>query len=90
MSRFTLQSEQIEVRGQLITVRELTSKQKGQWAKRVSEDTYCAPYVLVSLVTDPPVTVEEAETWPAQIVEQVVEIARRLSGMDGGDDEKNA
>lgn len=86
MSRFPLQSETITVRGEPITVRELTSKQKGQWAKAVQADVYCAPYFLASLVCDPPVTAEEAEGWPSQIIEQVVEITRRLSGM--ADDEK--
>lgn len=81
MSRFPLQSETITVRGEALTVRELTSKQKGVWAQAVQADVYCAPYVLASLVCDPPVTAAEAETWPSQIIEQVVEITRRLSGM---------
>jgi len=88
MSRFTLQSETIEIRGQTLTVRELTDKQKGQWAKAVSDDVYCAPSMLVSLVCYPPVTIEEAADWPSQITAQVVTIAQRLSGMGG--DEKNA
>ncbi len=86
--RFELKAETLEVRGQTITVRELTQKQKAEWAKRVTDDRYCAPHVLVSLVVEPQVTAEEAADWPAQIIEQVVEVARRLSGMDG--DEKNA
>lgn len=87
MSRFILKSEIIDVRGQQLTVRELTDKQKGQWAKAVKNDVYCAASMLVSLVCDPPVTIEEAADWPAAITEQVVGVAQRLSGM--GDDEKN-
>jgi hypothetical protein len=82
----------INVRGESITVRELTYKQKKQWARAVQEDMYCAAYVLASMVCDPPVTQEEAEDWPAQVLEHVVEVATRLSGMDDkkeGDAEKN-
>lgn len=93
MSRFELISQTITVRGQTLTIRELSQKQKAEWAKRVVEDRFSAPYVLVSLVVDPPVTPEEANDWPSQVVEQVCEVARRISGMSddaGEDDAKNA
>lgn len=86
--RFALKSETIEIRGEQLTIRELTDRQKGQWAKAVKEDVYCAASMLVSLVCDPPVTQDEAAEWPSQITEQVVAVAQRLSGM--GDDAKNA
>lgn len=89
MSRFKLLSETIEIRGEPVTVHELSSKQKSIWARAVKQDLYCAPYVLASLVCDPPVSAEEAETWPSQIIEQVVSIASRLSGMED-DEEKHA
>jgi hypothetical protein len=82
MSRFKLQSEVLDVRGAQITVRELTYKQKAAWARAVQEDMYCAPYVLAAMVCDPPVTKEEAEDWPAQVLEQIADVARRLSGME--------
>ena len=82
MSRFTLNSECIHVRGQELTIRELTYKQKKQWALAVQEDMYSAPYVLAAMVCDPPVTQEEAQDWPAQVLEHVVDVARRISGMD--------
>lgn len=81
MSRFPLASETIEVRGQQLTIRELTSKQKGEWVKAVEGNHYAAPYMLAAAVCDPPVTPEEAQQWPAQIIEQVCDVARRLSGM---------
>jgi len=89
MSRFPLKSETITVREQSLTVRELSSKQKGEWAKAVTEDKFRAPGKLCSLVCDPPVTEEEAADWPSDIVEQVVDIARRLSGMAGDDEKKD-
>ena len=90
MSRFQLKSETIDVRGTSITVREMTYKQKAQWARAVQEDMYCAPYVLASMVCHPPVTTEEAEEWPAQVLEEIADIARRLSGMEDKAAEKNA
>jgi hypothetical protein len=89
MSRFTLISETIEVRGQQITVRELTSKQKGDWAKAAQADVYSAPYMLVALVCEPGVSADEAAGWPADVVERIVDVARRLSGMDSDDEKKD-
>lgn len=82
MSRFAFRSEVVDVRGVSVTVRELTFRQKADWAKRATEDPLCAPYVLLSLVMDPPVDAEEAAEWPADVVEDLVEVARRVSGMD--------
>lgn len=82
MSRFPLKAETIEARGSSITVRELTYKQKVSWAKAVQEDMYCAPSLLASMVCHPAVSAEEAEDWPAQVLEQIADVARRLSGME--------
>jgi hypothetical protein len=92
MSRFPLQSKQIEVRGEKITVRELSHKAKAEWSKRVQEDRYSALPVFASLVVDPPVSPDEADAWPAEVLEQIYEAGRKLSGMDtdGGPAEKNA
>lgn len=87
MSRFPLKFEVISVRGQDVRVNELTSKRKGQWARAVAEDHYCAPYVLATLVCDPAPTLQEAEDWPADVIEQIAEVAQRLSAREGA--EKN-
>lgn len=79
--RFPINSESVEIRGQRFTVRELTYKQKKLWAKAVQADMYCAPYVLAAMVCD--VSEEVAEDWPAQVLEEVADIARRISGMAG-------
>lgn len=87
---FELQSETITVRGQQLVVTELSQRKKALWAKAVMEDRFSAPYVLVSLCVSPAVTPEQANDWPSSIVETVVEVARRLSGMkdDPAADEK--
>jgi hypothetical protein len=91
MSRFPLRSQQIEVRGEKITVRELSHKQKAEWSKRVQEDRYSALPVFASLVVDPPVSADEADAWPAEVLEQIYDIGQKLSGIetDGGAAEKN-
>lgn len=90
MSLFPLNSETIEVRGKTITVRELTYKEKSDWVKRVEEDQFCAPAALVAIVVTPSISEEEAAGWPAQIIEQIVDVARRVSGFpDREPDSKN-
>lgn len=86
--RFPLRSETITVRGETITVHELSTKQKREWAKAVQADGFMAVPSLCALVCDPPVTVEQADEWPSEITEQVVEIARRLSGLQKKDEEE--
>ncbi len=88
MSRFPLKSETIVVRGETITVSELSTKQKREWAKAVQADGFMAVPSLCALVCNPPVTVEQADEWPSEISEQVVDIARRLSGLKQDDEEE--
>lgn len=88
--QFELISEQITVRGQTLTVREMSQKQKAEWVKAVTADRFSAPYVLVSLTVEPSVTPEQANEWPSLVIEQVVQVARRLSGMDVDDEDEPA
>lgn len=88
MSKFNCKEETIDIRGQEVTVRELTAKQRAKWAKDAGADKFLGPAMLVSLsCVSPKFTLEEALEEPTEVIERITEIAMRLSGM--GDEKKD-
>lgn len=89
MNRFPPRGETLDIRGTSVTVRELTFPQKTEWVKRVEADKDCAPYALLAMVIDPPVTEDELRQWASEVLEELSAVAQRLSGMLKEAPEKN-
>jgi len=90
MPRFTLQTEAVEFRGEVITVREMTAAEKMKWSSAVTKDRTITLALAVQMCTSesPPLTVESLAEEPAGLIEALAKAAFRLSGIET--DEKKA
>ena len=81
MSLFPLSETSVELRGQVVLVRELTHGERIQFAK--TADKYSGPALLISIASvNPKISVEMAESLPADVVERLVGAIMTLSGME--------
>lgn len=81
MSRFALKEEKVEIRGQQITVRELTHAQGVEVFKARDSDASRFAALLVSLsVIEPAMTEDEAKAEPREVVSELFDVALRVSG----------
>ena len=90
---FALRTESLEVRGQRLTVSELTSGARVQWVRTTRESPDESAPLLVSLcLLEPTATVDDVKGWPAEVLDEVAEAIMRVSGMEKaeGDGGKNA
>lgn len=92
MSKFELKTRTFQVRGQDVTVRELTQAQRNTFTEMVQADRYRGPALLVSLgLVFPVLTEEEAKEEPADAMQEIVSAIMDLSNMgakNGGSPEK--
>lgn len=79
--KFKLKEATVTVRDETINIRELTHAERLQWIKEATEDRYRGPALLISLGVKG-VSVEEAGTWPADIVTEVSNKIMALSNMN--------
>jgi hypothetical protein len=83
-----LKSETVEVRGETVTVRELTAGQRIELLEVFRENAAAAMTQVCAMaaVEDgaPIFTAEEAEHLPPDVVDAIASTALRLSGMGGG------
>jgi hypothetical protein len=87
--KFQLRTETIQVRGESILVRELTAGQKARWAEEAERNKFEIQYRLAALTSvDPPLTAEQAQELPSEVIEAICNCAMRLSGMDKEDPKK--
>jgi hypothetical protein len=81
--KFKLKESAVTVRGETMTIRELTHAERLSWVKAATADKYVGPSLLISLgVTDPKTTEAEAGEWPAEVVTTVSEAIMALSNMN--------
>lgn len=82
MSRFALKESTLTIREQSVRVRELTQGERSELVKVVTEDKFRGPAFLVSVgCIDPKFSEEEARQEPADVIKEIADTIRDLSGM---------
>jgi hypothetical protein len=81
-----LKTEEIEVRGQKLTIRELSLSSRGKLIEATKKDPVATAAVIVELCLlgddgNPMLTRADCQQLPSDVVEQIAEHAMRLSGM---------
>jgi hypothetical protein len=82
MSKFKLKEATFPVRGQSVTVRELTQGERNDWVKATQEDRYRTfAFLMSKCCITPSFTEEEACQEPTDVADVIVDKILKLSGI---------
>jgi|SRR5580698_10665422 hypothetical protein len=81
---FKLKETTMTIRDQELRVKELTHAERLQWMQIAQADRLDGPAMLVVLgvISEPPLTKEEVQGWPGEVVTEVSAKVMELSGMN--------